>query len=154
MKRCTCCTIEKPLEEFYWANKKKTYRHSKCHECRRNQFKQWAKTEGGKKTKRNGILRRNFGLTREQYETMYKNQNGLCAICKKEEIQIRRGSISRLSVDHHHETRQVRGLLCSCCNMGLGSFGENIKTMELAIEYIVKHKQAAKTEQLEKELKK
>ncbi len=140
MKICACCTIEQPIEEFYWTDKQKKYRHNNCRACRRSQTKQHAKTDKGKKAKRNGVLRRNFGLTGQQYENMYEKQSGLCAICNKEEIQVRRGSLSRLSVDHDHETKQIRELLCSRCNMGIGSFGENIEIMLKAIEYLKKHR--------------
>ena len=41
-------------------------------------------------------------------------------------------------VDHCHESGQVRGLLCTNCNMGLGKFKHNIKWLIAAIEYLVK----------------
>ena len=40
-----------------------------------------------------------------------KEQGGKCALC---------GSKGDLVVDHNHETMEVRGLLCSHCNMMLG----------------------------------
>lgn len=39
-------------------------------------------------------------------------QNGKCAICGKDEKEFTK----RLSVDHNHRTKKVRGLLCFRCN--------------------------------------
>jgi hypothetical protein len=39
-------------------------------------------------------------------------------------------------VDHGHETGEVRGLLCSNCNLGLGYFKDNPKYLEGAIKYL------------------
>lgn len=33
-KVCALCKIEQPVENFYWYNKAKGYRHSRCKECR------------------------------------------------------------------------------------------------------------------------
>ena len=44
-----------------------------------------------------------------------------------------------LSVDHHHATGQMRGLLCNHCNVGLGNFKEDVSYLEAAIEYLKKH---------------
>lgn len=42
----------------------------------------------------------------------------------------------RLFVDHNHETKKVRGLLCTNCNAGLGMFKDSIEKLELAIDYL------------------
>ena len=44
-----------------------------------------------------------------------------------------------LTVDHHHATKQVRGLLCNECNIGLGRFKEDVALLERAIEYLKSH---------------
>ena len=38
--------------------------------------------------------------------------------------------------DHDHLTDKVRGLLCSQCNMGLGSFKDNKLILFNAIKYL------------------
>ena len=53
---------------------------------------------------------------------MVEKQNGVCAICGNPETATSHGTIRRLSVDHDHETGEVRGLLCSKCNFALGLF--------------------------------
>jgi hypothetical protein len=42
----------------------------------------------------------------------------------------------RLGIDHDHTTGQVRGLLCDNCNPALGSFKDNIETLQKAIDYL------------------
>ena len=59
-------------------------------------------------------LQNAYGMTLEQYKHMLAAQLGGCAIC---------GSAppkgQRLHVDHDHETKTVRGLLCRKCNQGM-----------------------------------
>jgi hypothetical protein len=52
-----------------------------------------------------------YGLTKADWERMYAEQLGLCAICREREATV---------VDHCHATKTVRGLLCYSCNMILG----------------------------------
>lgn len=73
-----------------------------------------------------------YGLTPEQYKTMWDEQNGLCKIpsCKNP-IQF---------VDHNHETNEVRALLCRQCNTAIGHFRENPELMREAALYVEKFK--------------
>lgn len=80
---------------------------------------------------RNSDLKKNYGITVDQYEKMFKDQNGLCAICFGTSVVKR-----RLCVDHNHITGKVRGLLCDRCNFGLGHFNESEKLLLKAIDYI------------------
>jgi hypothetical protein len=68
-------------------------------------------------------------------------QEGLCAICgKPETAQGKHSVVKSLAVDHDHETGEIRGLLCSRCNNGIGHFGDNVELMKKAIEYLEKHR--------------
>jgi hypothetical protein len=78
-------------------------------------------------------LRQGESLTREQYAAMLIAHNGACAICKLPNI--RRGQ-KRLQIDHCHATRRIRGLLCYKCNLGLGSFNDNIGRLLEAAAYL------------------
>lgn len=73
---------------------------------------------------REGHLRRNFGLTSDDYNAMLEEQNGVCAICQQPETAKQRLSDEPrlLAVDHDHTTGAVRGLLCSRCNRALGIY--------------------------------
>ncbi len=80
-------------------------------------------------------LRRNFGLTPEEYERMNEAQGGLCAICLRPD-RTNTGKPRRLAVDHNHETLEIRGLLCKNCNVGLGVFQDDPLRLSAAVAYL------------------
>jgi hypothetical protein len=41
-----------------------------------------------------------------------------------------------MNIDHCHETNEVRGILCSGCNTGLGHLGDNIDGLLRAVAYL------------------
>lgn len=82
-----------------------------------------------------GIAKRR-GITFEQYESLYQEQNGLCKICGKEETRKFKGKVMRLTLDHCHKTNKVRGFLCHMCNVGIGAFNDDINLMLAAINYV------------------
>lgn len=73
-------------------------------------------------------LRRNYGITLEQFNHMLEDQNGCCAICHEH--------MQRPGLDHNHKTGVNRKLLCSNCNTGLGMFKEDIRLLAAAIVYL------------------
>lgn len=72
-----------------------------------------------------------YGITPEQYWELYKAQDGKCKICgytpQEDEY---------LDIDHNKETGEIRGLLCSKCNKGLGLFNEEPENFKQAIKYL------------------
>ncbi len=76
-----------------------------------------------------------YGVTRDQYDRMLKDQGGLCAICSVDLDTLKR----RPSVDHDHSTGKVRGLLCGVCNVRLGTL-ENTAWCEAAKRYLTRRK--------------
>lgn len=85
--------------------------------------------------KRDGIIRRVYGITLAEYDKMFEDQNGKCAICgSPDEVEGR-----RLAIDHCHDSGRVRGLLCGKCNRGLGLFYDNKQLLENAISYLATH---------------
>ena len=87
----------------------------------------WQNKEKIKDTK----LKRNFGISLKQYAEILEKQNGVCAICGKLNL-----NLNALHVDHDHETKNVRGLLCSKCNTALGLLHGDINIFNSAIKYI------------------
>lgn len=71
---------------------------------------------------RKAHLRRNFGITLEQYTEMLVKQGGVCAVCGG----LNPTPTRRLAVDHDHKTGKIRGLLCGPCNLHLGKFEDSI----------------------------
>lgn len=129
MKVCGSCRERKDASAFY------AHDPHRCKVCRNKQHKAWRQTPGGRATKRAGVLRREFGITPQQYEAMHAAQNGLCAVCQKPETKVTTGTC-RLAVDHDHETGKVRGLLCANCNVGIGCFFDDPALLEAAAAYL------------------
>lgn len=69
---------------------------------------------------KNKRLKRTYGITLDQYDKMFKEQDGCCAICGNPETSVFKGTVRALGVDHNHKTGKVRGLLCTGCNIKLG----------------------------------
>lgn len=65
----------------------------------------------------------NYKLSIEEYDRLHAHQDGKCYICGQPEPVKGR----RLSVDHNHETGEIRGLLCSRCNPILGKIERAFK---------------------------
>lgn len=73
-----------------------------------------------------------YNLTSEDYIAILESQNNSCAICQKSQND----ELTPFKIDHNHETKEVRGLLCNSCNAGLGFFKDNIDNINAAIEYL------------------
>lgn len=90
-------------------------------------------------------LRKDFGLSRDQYEDMLVAQGGVCAICKRHEIQMRSGNRKKLAIDHDHSDGTFRGLLCAACNSALGHFEDDAVRLRAAAAYLEAHAAKPKT---------
>jgi len=75
-----------------------------------------------------------YGITQDDYSYLLKKQNGVCAICGK--VPSRKSRRKRLSVDHNHKTKDIRGLLCNLCNMWLGRIEDNPEAVLRAFAYL------------------
>ncbi len=96
----------------------------------------YTSTEVDKRKQTNSHLVRTFNITIEDYETMLDKQNNVCAICGKGETREYNGTRIKLAVDHCHITGEVRGLLCSKCNLALGWFDDSSELLTKAINYL------------------
>lgn len=83
---------------------------------------------------RNSHLKKNFGITFDEYERMLAAQGGVCAICKGH--QDPKLAFRHLAVDHDHFTGKVRGLLCNRCNLYLIAFEEPVEWIESVLVYL------------------
>jgi hypothetical protein len=75
-----------------------------------------------------------FKITTDVYFKMLSQQNNCCAICNRHEKEFNK----KLSIDHNHDTKQIRGLLCTTCNHGIGLLQENINLIYKTISYLNK----------------
>jgi hypothetical protein len=70
-----------------------------------------------------------YKLSSEDYQKILDRSGGKCEICGQDFTKTPH-------VDHCHITKQVRGLLCGKCNIGLGHFQNDAVTLQKAISYL------------------
>ncbi len=78
-------------------------------------------------------LRKNYGITLDEYNIIFNRQEGKCCICGVHQDELTK----ILVVDHDHCTGKIRGLLCDKCNRGLGHFNDDIELLQKAVNYLV-----------------
>lgn len=123
--------------EKYLAWRKKNYESRKDHLNLKNR-------ENLKKSRLNNPdlwksrgLKDRYGISLEDYNIMFSNQQGCCAICGTHQSSLK----WRLGVDHNHATGVVRSLLCRNCNAAIGLAKENTEILKSMISYLEKHGQ-------------
>lgn len=139
-KRCGRCKETKALEDFARRTASKDGRQSTCRSC----LAQWqrdnpeARRDTWRRYRRATYMKQKYGLTFEEYWELYAAQGECCAICRVHGDDAGQHTVQQLPlhVDHDHITGAVRGLLCRCCNMGLGSFKDDVASLQAAIAYL------------------
>lgn len=125
---CKPCSREKKRA----STKRVAEREGEAYKERRRRYRRAYRArhpERIKQHERKYGLKRKFGITVEDYDSLLVAQNGQCAVCLSE-------SDTTLHVDHDHTTGAIRGLLCSQCNTGLGLFYDDVDRLRQAIRYL------------------
>ena len=91
-----------------WASKNPEFRQA------------YTTSEHGKRKHKSAKLKNKFGISLDQFESLFEAQGKTCKACGSSE-HYGRG----WHTDHCHETGAVRGILCHPCNTSLGQFKEN-----------------------------
>ena len=126
--RCADCGQEKPAEEFPRKRTAKRGRHSYCKMCHNRRTRESVRRLHG--NSRHYHLRQRYGLSAREVEVLKAAQGGVCAVC---------GERAAVHVDHEHDTRRVRGILCESCNGFLGAFNDDPELLRAAIDYLERH---------------
>jgi len=127
-KKCLRCYKTKEFSEFNKANKRKDGRREACRECE----KEYRLSEEVQTRRYERDLKNKYGLSIDNYNKMFEQQEGRCGICKRHQTEL----IKKLVVDHCHDTGKVRGLLCDKCNRGVGFLGDNLEGIKSAVNYL------------------
>lgn len=130
----------KHKKQIYIKNKQWRYNNSE-------RYKAWRKNNADKVKKYNveyrekhrdshteARLKDKYGITLANYTEIFNKQNGNCAICGINQSELKK----KLSVDHNHDNKKVRGLLCHQCNVGIGMFKDSPDILKKAIRYLKK----------------
>jgi hypothetical protein len=130
---CTSCRVVKNVSNFALRTDTKVPRvRSNCREClaanatlknRENhsdaQVYWWSRQIA------------KYGLTPQSWKELFDSQGGKCAIC-----HVDVNGKKRFHVDHDHNTGQVRGILCTKCNVGIGALKDDAETVFNAYLYL------------------
>jgi hypothetical protein len=140
-KKCTKCTEWFPFTDFASDRKSKDGLAWHCKTCKSK--KDQERFRLNPEQKRDANYRANYGITAKQYDRMFIEQGGVCASCGLPETRgpqgrnakHRAGEIANLSVDHDHETGDVRSLLCGDCNIAFGVMREDPERIQKLKKY-------------------
>lgn len=100
---------------------------SRSRECPEYRSSNWSGFD-----REDAIMQRTYGITMADFDALVEFQGGNCAVCFKPLEVLNR----RANIDHCHETGEVRGILCTGCNTGIGHLGDNIEGLERALYYL------------------
>ena len=133
-KQCVSCKEKKDVSLFYFDKRRTDGLTSYCKKCHYEKVKVTATKNKGwnTETQRNSRLKRVFGISLNEYNTLLEEQNFKCAICNKTEEQ----NGKRLAVDHCHTTNKVRKLLCHHCNCALGMVNDSEEILISMLSYL------------------
>ena len=132
-KICSKCGLIKLIDQFYTMNRYYKNgvqkRQSSCKECQnkitkdRYQNKKYDYSE----INRENYLKRTYNITIKEYDKMFDEQNGVCAVCQQPEKRIATRKLNKddettlsLAVHHCHKTNKLLALVCNDCNRGMG----------------------------------
>lgn len=84
---------------------------------------------------KNCKMLKRYGIDLETFNNLYEQQNGQCCICADKMTMIKTEG-KFVCIDHDHNTKKVRGLLCNSCNLMIGYASDNPKILQNAIKYL------------------
>jgi hypothetical protein len=142
-KKCICCLDTKNIIFFTKQVGKngRKFRDSICNKCKKDkynfddlkmQLSEVNMFSYSDDDTLKGSRYKKYNITEQDYNLLYKLQDGECAICKTSQFKLK----TKLAVDHCHKTGKVRGLLCSSCNCALGLLKDNKHVIQEALKYL------------------
>ena len=121
--------------------------HRQWNEKNKDRIKQQKKEyyQQTKKERTDTDIKYKYGISLEQYNTMRKDQNYSCVCCGITEIELEElypnSQHKKLFIDHCHESKKVRALLCGRCNTFIGYIEKRADLLDIVLKYINEHKQ-------------
>lgn len=104
---CRLCNRNLPASFFYIRKDRSNYRVKSCKDCEKEEAK---------------ILKH-----------VHKFAPPITSFC---ECCLESKEPKQLYLDHCHDTLAFRGWLCNGCNLGIGSLGDTIESLERALLYL------------------
>jgi len=126
-------------------------KEGRCRECRRIGKKLWKRRNSehvrhynARYHKANAAKlarkkrRRKYG---DAGLSMWDAHNGVCCICG---VTAQDARWSGWVIDHDHDTKLLRGVICDTCNRGIGFLGDNLAGLLAATRYLEDHLKRAR----------
>lgn len=143
-KICTRCNDELPRTPDYFniegqQNDGLSYRCKKCSKEYGRAYnktpimRKYYKSEKSRSIRKKCHYKRSFGISVDYLSKLLKAQGYGCAICGTDTPG---GRWQSFNLDHDHQTREVRGLLCLKCNRLLGLIEDDPRILKKAISYL------------------
>ncbi len=151
---CDKCNLLLPIDKFEWRKNRPNPRKT-CNKCknkhdwetlkkdenrhkRHNKYRTYLRIKNDEKVK-DSFYRSTYSVTYKEKLLMVEEQDNKCKICNKEFENSK-----DTHLDHCHTTGEIRGILCSNCNKGLGCFKDNEDFLKEAIIYLKNSREALK----------
>lgn len=154
-KVCSRCKEIKPLSEFGKSSSTMCGFRSSCKPCRKVEH-EGVKEETKIKAKAHRVLHLEdhkhrarwykFGIGKEEYDRIMREQDYRCAICGTKEA----GAGRDWHADHDHKCcpgkgaktcgKCFRSFLCSKCNVTLGAVNDDVEILKKMISYLEHHR--------------
>jgi hypothetical protein len=161
MRTCAKCGVEKDDTEFYTRSDTKKLKNH-CIPCDRNWHARYyaqnaeakkaeakehfkkpetkerrkaylkARAPAEKAWNRDYKARRNYGISADIIDMAIDLQRSHCPICRRYVASNSR----HWHVDHNHKTGDVRGIICSKCNLMLGHSKDDPEVLRRAADYL------------------
>ena len=110
LRQCKDCERVRELAKF---RRKEKWREHRCVKC-------------------TNIWRR-YGITGKEFYAMMEEQLHSCLICEELITE------ETANIDHCHDNKNVRALLCRLCNLAIGHLRHDKEIASRAVEYLIKH---------------
>lgn len=115
-KICNCCHEFKPLTMYSFFNGSKASGiQNECMKCRNEK-------------KRRGEYFKKHYIIPDDHK---------CEICKRTREELKGRYAVEFVFDHDHKTKELRGIICNDCNIGLGKFKDNPEILIEAVLYLI-----------------
>lgn len=116
-KLCKYCNKVLDISNFRLSKNNKNIPNKQCNKCNELQKEHFFKYE--------------YGISLKEKRLLIEKSNNKCNIC-----QIVFKSESEAYLDHCHNSKKIRGILCLTCNAGIGYLKDNIELLKEAIKYL------------------
>lgn len=143
---CKTCSTVKSIARFEKRIRLGNRKYSECMDCKNLKRNTEAPEKRALRLEQRKVLyqknpqkfidqstKSKYGYSSLDRERLLTEQNNLCKICSTD-IPGGRG----WCLDHDHNSKEIRGVLCHSCNLMLGHSKDNIDILKKAIEYLSK----------------